>query len=199
MAPATPQDEIAIIRELVKEFPVTGICLGHQLIGHALGGTTAKLKFGHHGCNHPVKDLGTGRIEISSQNHGFHVVLDGLDDVEATHINLNDQTLEGLRHKTLPVMSVQYHPEAAAGPHDDEGRSGLEIPGLRRGSSSPSPARVVERIGDRALPVREGPCFFVVEGRDSDGCAGMDLRQKGRGAPGNAENIRPGIAADESS
>ena len=112
------KDEIAIIRELVKEFPVTGICLGHQLIGHALGGTTAKLKFGHHGCNHPVKDLGTGRIEISSQNHGFHVVLDGLDDVEATHINLNDQTLEGLRHKTLPVMSVQYHPEAAAGPHD---------------------------------------------------------------------------------
>ena len=116
--PATLKDEIAIIRELVKEFPVTGICLGHQLIGHALGGTTAKLKFGHHGCNHPVKDLGTGRIEISSQNHGFHVVLDGLDDVEATHINLNDQTLEGLRHKTLPIMSVQYHPEAAAGPHD---------------------------------------------------------------------------------
>ena len=116
--PATLKDEIAIIRELVKEFPVTGICLGHQLIGHALGGTTAKLKFGHHGCNHPVKDAGTGRIEISSQNHGFHVVLDGLDDVEATHINLNDQTLEGLRHKTLPVMSVQYHPEAAAGPHD---------------------------------------------------------------------------------
>ena len=100
--PATLKDEIAIIRELVKEFPVTGIC----------------LKFGHHGCNHPVKDLGTGRIEISSQNHGFHVVLDGLDDVEATHINLNDQTLEGLRHKTLPIMSVQYHPEAAAGPHD---------------------------------------------------------------------------------
>ena len=117
-ARASVKDEIAIIRELVKEFPVTGICLGHQLIGHALGGTTAKLKFGHHGCNHPVKDLGTGRIEISSQNHGFHVVLDGLDDVEATHINLNDQTLEGLRHKTLPIMSVQYHPEAAAGPHD---------------------------------------------------------------------------------
>ena len=102
----------------MKEFPVTGICLGHQLLGHALGGTTGKLKFGHHGCNHPVKDLTTGRIEISSQNHGFHVVLDGVDDVEVTHINLNDQTLEGMRHKTLPVMSVQYHPEAAAGPHD---------------------------------------------------------------------------------
>ena len=116
--PATLQGEIEIIRGLVQEFPVTGICLGHQLLGHALGGTTAKLKFGHHGCNHPVKDLTTGRIEISSQNHGFHVVLDGVEDVKVTHINLNDQTLEGMRHKTLPVMSVQYHPEAAAGPHD---------------------------------------------------------------------------------
>ncbi len=116
--PATLQGEIEIIRGLVQEFPVTGICLGHQLLGHALGGTTAKLKFGHHGCNHPVKDLTTGHIEISSQNHGFHVVLDGVEDVKVTHINLNDQTLEGMRHKTLPVMSVQYHPEAAAGPHD---------------------------------------------------------------------------------
>ncbi|MBB5142852.1 glutamine-hydrolyzing carbamoyl-phosphate synthase small subunit [Desulfovibrio intestinalis] len=118
--PATLTNEIALVRELIQAFPVTGICLGHQLIGHALGGTTDKLKFGHHGCNHPVKDLTTGRIEISSQNHGFHVVLDGLEDVEATHINLNDNTLEGLRHKTLPVMSLQYHPEAAAGPHDGE-------------------------------------------------------------------------------
>ena len=117
--PATLQPEIAVIRELIQmRFPVTGICLGHQLIGHALGGTTKKLKFGHHGCNHPVKDLTTGRIEISSQNHGFCVVLDNLPDVEATHINLNDGMLEGLRHKTLPVMCVQYHPEAAAGPHD---------------------------------------------------------------------------------
>ncbi|MDD6181210.1 MAG: glutamine-hydrolyzing carbamoyl-phosphate synthase small subunit [Desulfovibrionaceae bacterium] len=117
--PATLQKEIATVRELVAmRFPVTGICLGHQLIGHALGGTTRKLKFGHHGCNHPVKDLTTGRIEISSQNHGFCVVLDGAPDVEATHINLNDGTLEGLRHKNLPVMCVQFHPEAAAGPHD---------------------------------------------------------------------------------
>ena len=117
--PAENVQVIANIRDMLDTgIPAFGICLGHQLIGHALGGTTAKLKFGHHGCNHPVKDLGTGRIEISSQNHGFHVVLDGLDDVEATHINLNDQTLEGLRHKTLPIMSVQYHPEAAAGPHD---------------------------------------------------------------------------------
>lgn len=116
--PASLTDEIAVVRDLIKIFPVTGICLGHQLIGHALGGTTDKLKFGHHGCNHPVKDLTTGRIEISSQNHGFHVVLDGVPDVEATHVNLNDHTLEGLRHKTLPVMSLQYHPEAAAGPRD---------------------------------------------------------------------------------
>ena len=98
--------------------PLFGICLGHQIMGLAVGAKTLKMKFGHHGVNHPVKNLLTGRIEISSQNHGFHVVLDGLDDVEATHINLNDQTLEGLRHKTLPIMSVQYHPEAAAGPHD---------------------------------------------------------------------------------
>ena len=116
--PATLTGEIAVVRDLIKIFPVTGICLGHQLIGHALGGSTDKLKFGHHGCNHPVKDLTTGRIEISSQNHGFHVVLDGVADVEATHVNLNDHTLEGLRHKTLPVMSLQYHPEAAAGPRD---------------------------------------------------------------------------------
>jgi carbamoyl-phosphate synthase small subunit len=116
--PAALTNEIALIRELIKSFPVTGICLGHQLIGHALGGSTGKLRFGHHGANHPVRDTRTGRVEISSQNHGFHVILDNLEDVEATHVNLNDMTLEGLRHKSLPVMSVQYHPEAAAGPHD---------------------------------------------------------------------------------
>ena len=116
--PATLQDEIATVKALVQEYPVTGICLGHQLLGHAVGGHTRKLKFGHHGCNHPVKDLTTGRIEISSQNHGFCVVIDGVDDVQATHINLNDGTLEGFMHKTRPVLSVQYHPEAAAGPDD---------------------------------------------------------------------------------
>ena len=116
--PATLGEEIAIVRELCRDMPVTGICLGHQIIGHALGAHTEKLKFGHHGCNHPVKDLTTGKIEISSQNHGFHVVLDGVADVEATHINLNDHTLEGLRHAKLPIMSLQYHPEAAAGPRD---------------------------------------------------------------------------------
>lgn len=117
--PATLDTEVAIIAELMKEMPVTGICLGHQIIAQALGARTDKLKFGHHGCNHPVKDLVTGKIEISSQNHGFHVILDDVQqDVEATHVNLNDHTLEGLRHKTLPVMSLQYHPEAAAGPRD---------------------------------------------------------------------------------
>ncbi|MBD5418006.1 MAG: glutamine-hydrolyzing carbamoyl-phosphate synthase small subunit [Desulfovibrio sp.] len=116
--PATLGEEIGIVRELCRDMPVTGICLGHQIISHALGAHTEKLKFGHHGCNHPVKDLTTGKIEISSQNHGFHVVLDGVADVEATHVNLNDHTLEGLRHKKLPIMSLQYHPEAAAGPRD---------------------------------------------------------------------------------
>lgn len=116
--PATLTEEIAIVRDLIKDFPVAGICLGHQIIGHALGGTTSKLKFGHHGCNHPVRDNATGHVEISSQNHGFCVCVDGVKDVEVTHINLNDGTLEGIRSTARPVMSVQYHPEAAAGPHD---------------------------------------------------------------------------------
>ncbi len=118
--PATLKTEIEIVRELMQQYPVTGICLGHQLIGHALGGSTTKLKFGHHGCNHPVKNLRTGKVEISSQNHGFCVNIDNLDDVEVTHINLNDGTLEGIAHKTLPIMSVQHHPEAAPGPIDSQ-------------------------------------------------------------------------------
>ncbi len=97
---------------------MAGICLGHQLLGHALGGTTFKLKFGHHGCNQPVKDLASGRIEISSQNHGFCVDIDRLDDVKATHINLNDGTLEGFAHRSKPIIAIQYHPEANPGPHD---------------------------------------------------------------------------------
>lgn len=116
--PATLTEEAAIIAELAEHFPVVGICLGHQLIAHALGASTAKLKFGHHGCNHPVKDITTGKIEISSQNHGFHVLLEDNPDLEATHINLNDGTIEGLRHRSKPIMSLQYHPEAAAGPND---------------------------------------------------------------------------------
>jgi carbamoyl-phosphate synthase small subunit len=108
------------IRKLMGKTPVFGICLGHQLIGLALGGKTYKLKFGHHGGNHPVKNFDTGKIEITAQNHNYVVDPDSLDHnaVEPTHINLNDQTLEGLRHKSVPMFSVQYHPEAGPGPHD---------------------------------------------------------------------------------
>jgi carbamoyl-phosphate synthase small subunit len=99
--------------------PIFGICLGHQLLGLALGAATFKLKFGHRGANHPVRDQRTGRVEITTQNHGFAVDADTLPgDVEASHVNLNDGTLEGLRHRRLPVFAVQYHPEASAGPHD---------------------------------------------------------------------------------
>jgi len=111
---------IETIRRLVDTgTPLFGICLGHQLLALALGGKTFKLKFGHHGANHPVQELKSGKIEITTQNHGFCVDLDSLpDSVKTTHINLNDQTSEGLAHTELPVFSVQYHPEAAAGPHD---------------------------------------------------------------------------------
>jgi len=103
--------------------PVFGICLGHQLMGLASGAKTMKMKFGHHGANHPVKDIDTGRVVITSQNHGFAVEGDdrsvkGATDLEVTHVNLNDGTIEGLRHRELPVFGVQYHPEAAPGPHD---------------------------------------------------------------------------------
>jgi len=108
------------IRSLLGRVPIFGICLGHQLCGLALGGRTYKLKFGHHGSNHPVKNLLTGKVEITAQNHGFVVDPDSLpsSDVEITHLNLNDHTNEGLRHRSLPLFSVQYHPEASPGPHD---------------------------------------------------------------------------------
>jgi carbamoyl-phosphate synthase small subunit len=111
---------VANIRKLLGKVPIFGICLGHQLCGLALGGKTYKLKFGHHGANHPVKNLLTGKIEITSQNHGFCVDPDSLpaSDVEITHLNLNDNTNEGLRHRSAPLFSVQYHPEASPGPHD---------------------------------------------------------------------------------
>lgn len=116
--PAVLTQTIATVAELCNTYPTAGICLGHQILGLALGGTSFKLKFGHHGCNHPVKDLTTGKIEISSQNHGFCVDITGLPLLETTHINLNDQTLEGFRHLEKPIIAVQYHPESAPGPHD---------------------------------------------------------------------------------
>jgi carbamoyl-phosphate synthase small subunit len=111
---------IANIRKLLGRVPIFGICLGHQLCGLALGGKTFKLKFGHHGSNHPVKNLLTEKVEITAQNHGFCVDPESLpsSDVQITHVNLNDHTNEGMRHRSMPLFSVQYHPEASPGPHD---------------------------------------------------------------------------------
>jgi carbamoyl-phosphate synthase small subunit len=111
---------VANISKLLGRVPIFGICLGHQLCGLALGGRTFKLKFGHHGSNHPVKNLLTEKVEITAQNHGFCVDPDSLpaSDVQITHVNLNDHTNEGMRHRSLPLFSVQYHPEASPGPHD---------------------------------------------------------------------------------
>jgi carbamoyl-phosphate synthase small subunit len=106
------------IRGLLGEVPVFGICLGHQLLGLALRGTTSKLPFGHHGANHPVRRVSGGVVEITSQNHNYAVDADSLEGAEVTHVNLNDGVVEGLRVESLRAFSVQYHPEAAPGPHD---------------------------------------------------------------------------------
>jgi carbamoyl-phosphate synthase small subunit len=118
--PAAVTYAIANIKKLIGKKPIFGICLGHQLLGLALGGKTYKLKFGHHGGNQPVIDLKTRKVDITAQNHGFAVDVDSLPKgtVELTHINLNDKTVEGMRHKKLPIFSVQHHPEAGPGPHD---------------------------------------------------------------------------------
>ncbi len=121
--PRSLESEVEVIQQLMAQNPdqpMFGICLGHQLLGQALGGETYKLKFGHRGANHPVKDLTTGKVHITSQNHGYALRAESLpEEVEVTHLNLNDQTVEGLRHATKPVFSVQYHPEASPGPRDN--------------------------------------------------------------------------------
>ncbi len=118
--PAAVPYVVETVKKLLGKVPMFGICLGQQMLGLAMGGRTFKLKFGHHGGNHPVKDMKTGKVHITVQNHGFCVDIDTLnkEDIEITHINLNDQTLEGIRHKKLPIFSVQFHPEACPGPHD---------------------------------------------------------------------------------
>lgn len=118
--PEAVETAIRSVRDLLGRKPIFGICLGHQIIGLALGGRTFKLKFGHHGGNHPVLDIARNKVEITAQNHGFAVDPESLasSDVNITHINLNDHTVEGLEHRSMPLFSVQYHPEAAPGPHD---------------------------------------------------------------------------------
>ena len=119
--PADVPEIVAEIKKLIGKKPIFGICLGHQLLARSLGAKTYKLKFGHRGCNQPVKNLLTGRVQISSQNHGYAVDEESLKDLplEVTHINVNDGTVEGMRHKDLPIFSVQYHPEASPGPDDN--------------------------------------------------------------------------------
>ena len=149
--------------------PIFGICLGHQIIGLALGGRTYKLKFGHHGGNQPVKDLTTGRVEITAQNHGFAVDMQsfqdasrdamhgGPEDIVLTHVNLNDHTCEGMMHRRLPLFSVQYHPEASPGPHD----AGYLFRAVRGADGSGSGSRPDDR------PAR--PLAADSHGRTNDG------------------------------
>jgi carbamoyl-phosphate synthase small subunit len=143
--PAAVSYSFQMIRELSGQgLPTFGICLGHQLIGIAYGGRTAKMPYGHRGGNHPVKELATGRVLITTQNHGFAVVGDesgvpGAPDLEVTHLNLNDGTIEGVRHRALPLFAVQYHPEASPGPHDAHPHFAEFLALVRAGTASKSP------------------------------------------------------------
>jgi carbamoyl-phosphate synthase small subunit len=134
--PASMTKVVEEVRRVAESgVPTFGICFGHQLLGRAFGGTTYKLQFGHRGGNQPVKDQLTGKIEITSHNHGFAVEAESLpEEVEVTHVNLNDNCVEGMRHKTLPIISVQYHPEAAPGPHDAEHHFNRFIDLMEKGS-----------------------------------------------------------------
>jgi len=117
--PAAVSYAVDAAKKLIGEIPIMGICLGHQILGLACGAERFKLKFGHHGCNHPVMRLEDASVEITSQNHNFGLDPESIPDcLEITHINLNDQTVEGIRHKSEPMFAVQYHPEASPGPHD---------------------------------------------------------------------------------
>lgn len=131
--PSILTDIVATVKALLDKLPIFGICLGHQILGQAFGGRTYKLKFGHRGENQPVKNLDTGKVEITSQNHGYAVDAESLpSDVKVTHINLNDNTVEGMRHLKLPVFSVQHHPENAPGPHDAEYLFDLFIKAMKK-------------------------------------------------------------------
>ena len=140
--PAAVTYAIDNIRELLESnphapLPIFGICLGHQLLSLACGARTGRLRFGHHGCNHPVKNLATGNVEITSQNHNFAVLPDSVPGcLEVTHVNLNDGSIEGVRHRTLPAFSVQYHPESCPGPHDSDYLFDQFRQMLERGSSA---------------------------------------------------------------
>lgn len=150
--PAAVRYAIENIKKLIGKKPIFGICLGHQLLGLALGGKTFKLKFGHRGANHPVKNLLTNTIEITSQNHGFAVDPTSLDSasIEITHVNLNDGTNEGFRHRELPLFSVQYHPEASPGPHDSDYLFAQFVEMMERESAPASPPSLSDSQADIA-------------------------------------------------